>query len=1810
MKNANWKNTLNRLAALLLTLVLLMPSIPVHAEEDPLSVVLNWLDAEGQTQTVQAQRLTYDGFRNYFWACLPAGTSLDGVTLHVADESGAFARFDPENGTALAGLVDAGTGIHDEPVFITCYDWSNNAVGTLYLYVSTVAEKPDMPAFSAPYISVRYVDAETGAEISGTSVQCALGATTAMNAPDFDGYTLVSDRTQYVTVDHMGNASANEVVFRYQADVVYSAPSIPVTCYDENGNVLHSWNQETVLEGTTTVTAPAFDGYNLAEGEAGEKYIYVNEKGEADVSEVAFYYTKIVYTAPVIPVKCYDENGEVIYSFDQTTELGISTAVTAPAFDGYNLAENEAGEKYIYVNEKGEADVSEVAFYYTKIVYTAPEIPVYCYDENGTVLNQWSHKTELAATTTVTAPEINGYKLTDAGEKYIVVDEKGMADVTEVTFTYEAIVYTAPAVSVVCADTDETVLQRWVEEMVLGGSKTIAAPQIPGYKLISENAEVTVNVTEMGEADVSEVIFRYEKINAPVVTVRCVDAADESVVLYTEEKQAELGMQNTLHAPHVDGYELSGDAEKYVQVDEWGIADVYEVTFKYTAIVYHAPAVNVVCLDRATNAVIHTETVQTAVDSTMRISAPAVADYQVSGSAEDYVTVDAKGNADKLEVVFYYDAIMYVAPVIDVVCVDETTRQEIQRSSFQTVINAANNVYAPAIEKYRVSGSAEAVVNVDYQGYTDIAEVTFYYRPISTPVVTVRFVDAETGKDIRPAEMKECPLGTSLQIEAPEVDKYTRPAEMVKTAQADLEGNVTPAEIVFEYQKVPVIALVNIIYRNQNNEVLYTASEPYGEGTHTITVDYSVVDMEQYELYDTDTKQVNVNAIGVTTPGEVVFFFREKAEVTGSVQILYCDESNYHVASPQYADCIVGNNEIVADPIDLKPDYELISERIQYVQMNEEGKLSPEKVVFYYRLKTTPAPEKTATPEPQLPYEVTAMDTYGYPLGDDINFRFWPTTKDNNVIRTVNRTDLAHIVGAFRADDNKDWYITELVATGEKGYLRADKVRLLSQDEINALMGYTPVPTPEATPVPTEVPDDVAIDRWAVTKDSVRFRKGPSTNDDVISNLKRNTQMWVYQADTVNGERWYRVNIGGTEGYVMAEFVDLLSQEDSDKLQQALSTPMPTRSPEPTRMPTTEVTVSPTPDAPVTPAPTETVAPTATPEPYRGYALTIDQTALRTGVSQTDESVLELVKGDSLVLITAQTYVNGVCWDNVEVISSGSVGFMQDAALIHINNEQAREYLDALAPVVTASPVPTETPPEVNGYAITLGDGVMLRAFADTNANILKVMPVDSVVIVYEQEYVNGEAWHIVNAGDFWGYIRYDQVRMMTEEEVIMYLESFKTATPIPESSPTPAPVTNESLSSYGYVNTDKVNMRDSASTNGGRIRLLDKYAFALVMGQEQDENGNAWYRISQAGKEGYVMSEFFTVLSIGELNDFLTSDEYINSGSNDSGSSGNQSADKLQSVEDYNTGIWQNPALSASYEPFNPFATATPNPEAVFTNSPAPVRNELVGKEVHPAGSNVKLYSSASFSKVVENLTVDQNTVMTVLKQERDALGNEWLQVEINHTNVYVLRNDVVIAEATATPAILDIGQVEVPEDNAKTSRNATGIILLCAAGVAAAGAGYAYYVYRKNERRRQAVREQQIRQQAQRSAQQPQTRAAQNNPHMQMNRPGYSAQQRPGGYMPPQGMQQRPVPPTDNQKDMNRPVQQVPQQTMAYKPQHSVQGTGEQRQATQQFRPVQNGQTPAQGMNAQPSAPANQEQTPVRVRRSDRYKNQGGNA
>ena len=104
-----------------------------------------------------------------------------------------------------------------------------------------------------------------------------------------------------------------------------------------------------------------------------------------------------------------------------------------------------------------------------------------------------------------------------------------------------------------------------------------------------------------------------------------------------------------------------------------------------------------------------------------------------------------------------------------------------------------------------------------------------------------------------------------------------------------------------------------------------------------------------------------------------------------------------------------------------------------------------------------------------------------------------------------------------------------------------------------------------------------------------------------------------------------------------------------------------------------------------------------------------------------------------------------------------------------------------------------------------------------------------------------------------------------------------------------------------------------------------------------ENVNGVTWYHINQSGTEGYVMGDYFKVLTLGELTEFLTSDEYRQSAANSgTGTGGNTSV--ITPVEDFNTGVWKNPSLSqASYVPFQPIPTPTMDVEQLTTPTTSP---------------------------------------------------------------------------------------------------------------------------------------------------------------------------------------------------------------------------------------------------------------------------------
>ncbi|MBQ8081527.1 MAG: SH3 domain-containing protein, partial [Clostridia bacterium] len=295
--------------------------------------------------------------------------------------------------------------------------------------------------------------------------------------------------------------------------------------------------------------------------------------------------------------------------------------------------------------------------------------------------------------------------------------------------------------------------------------------------------------------------------------------------------------------------------------------------------------------------------------------------------------------------------------------------------------------------------------------------------------------------------------------------------------------------------------------------------------------------------------------------------------------------------------------------------------------------------------------------------------------------------------------------------------------------------------------------------------------------------------------------------------------------------------------------------------------------------------------------------------------------------------VNGVCWDSVRVVSSGTTGFMEDSRLARINSEQATYYLEELA-TPTPAPIFRPTAEPFEGYAKTLGEGAVLREYMNTNASIIQVLGENTVVSVYSQATgTDGDTWCLVQHGQYFGYVRRDMIAQMNEWEITGYLESMRTPTPSPQITATPR-AASAMTTSYGYVSRDQVRLRSEPNTSSTPLRLMSRYEFAFVLETLTGADDQAWYRVLIGGQTGYVRSDCFRVLTQGELDTFLASDDYRSANVTETTVSG---IDSIQSYEDYTQAQWQNPSLSASYEPFDPYGTPTPLPGGSATPSPTP---------------------------------------------------------------------------------------------------------------------------------------------------------------------------------------------------------------------------------------------------------------------------------
>jgi len=187
------------------------------------------------------------------------------------------------------------------------------------------------------------------------------------------------------------------------------------------------------------------------------------------------------------------------------------------------------------------------------------------------------------------------------------------------------------------------------------------------------------------------------------------------------------------------------------------------------------------------------------------------------------------------------------------------------------------------------------------------------------------------------------------------------------------------------------------------------------------------------------------------------------------------------------------------------------------------------------------------------------------------------------------------------------------------------------------------------------------------------------------------------------------------------------------------------------------------------------------------------------------------------------------------------------------------------------TPTPTVRPQPVEGhYAYAIANNVPVRVNPNINAAPTQdVLMQGDVVYVFTQVYDDeGRPWHLIQYNNKYGYILAATARFMTGAEEREYLNHM--ATPAPTPVFTPQPVTPSTLSSYGTIKTNAVNLRSSASTSGTRLRSLNSGALVLILGTSTGSDGYTWYKVDVQGTVGFIRGDYVNQMTISQYNDYI----------------------------------------------------------------------------------------------------------------------------------------------------------------------------------------------------------------------------------------------------------------------------------------------------------------------------------------------------
>ena len=1263
-----------------------------------------------------------------------------------------------------------------------------------------------------------------------------------------------------------------------------------------------------------------------------------------------------------IPVYYVTEDGVMLDTQYVECWTGETNTIWASSRKTADYALIGADTADVYVDANGAASPSEVTFVYRQLATPTPEptdvptptpvaevsVPVVYVHLNGRQLDFQEHFL-APGTHTVYAQsgKTDGYVPVGDTAVQITVYPDGTMDLASVTFYYDDPAPAEAVIPVYYYHADGTLLDMQ-EKTLAPGRHTIQADSAKVDGLVLEGvATVEVTVYEDGTADKGYVAFTYATpVREPVkvsVAVKYIHVEkgilDTQDVILTEGSQI-VYAQSDKTADYLPVGSTSVEVTVYPDGSihpesiEFYYEDAYAAPVAATVEVYYSlPDNTVVARDYVS---------LTPGRHTIWADPSKTGGYPLVGEQSQAVEVYENGmyspDAPVSFTVRYPDVSIMVHYQDDMGRAVAPDQKHIYSEDGEYLIEARPEGLD---ENYELAPGLHTQVLVTIRnGVPSQNDVYFYYQQKqsapSMANVTVHYYDTK-GNEIAPAKTITLEPGTHFLEADPDnlPEGYELALDEAIKVEVYENGTFSPQEVAFYYRPTDEKkAAITIHFRDdRGNSVATSQTVKLGDGKHILQAQPDDLP-EGYVIFEGTgaTAEVTVRN-GVASKNQVVFYYQQTNIPVKEFKlpVNYYDTEGKKIASTQYVKVPVGSYSITANPTDLPAGYELAMKEKLPVTVFADGTTDPEEIAFYYK-----PPQKMAT------IIVSYVDERKQLITD-------PFTMELSTGFHTIQADPERVPAGYDPQSAKP----AQVYVSREGAAEPDQVTLSFTRQV----------------VETPIPVGADVNRYAnVNSGDVAFRNEPTTsggNKTVIKRLNKNSKVFVHkELYNDKNEVWAMVNVDGRIGYMMSSFLDILTQQKSDDYSAGSTmvptftpVPTPTEAPTPTATPTQEPVEEITPPLVerFTPEPSETPTleplpeesasptPTASPEPYVGYALTTRATALRTGISASDMTVIQILEANELVRVADQVadHMTGEMWAIVSTLS-GQPGYVQYSALREITDREAAPYIEYWkevnkTPDPTSLATATPEPPQVSGYGVVIGDGVPFRQMQSEFSRIIDHLAEGTVVYVTGQTGGDGQYWHSVNHENRWGYIRTDLVRMMTIAEEEAYLESQR-VTPTPAT--TNLPFDASGMSSYGYVDASSVNWRENASTGAKKVGELKRYAFCLVLGSEH-VNGVTWYQVSYGDKTGYIHGDFFKQMTISELEDFLGSEEYVQGVVNNSPSSeakddvGYTGTGGIVSAEDQ--WINSNPDVYASFAPFNPIGTVAPIATGAPTLEPLP---------------------------------------------------------------------------------------------------------------------------------------------------------------------------------------------------------------------------------------------------------------------------------